>query len=217
MASSVGGLRDASFDEEGWSAYFDGISQLLEEAARHYGVANPQYTEYVLGRMELSITSCRSLKSDMESSGLGLQSYIDSLQELLGCIVLIRRKWLEYQDLLDSSVGEYAYRTPASHGGGQGRPKFIIPKEQLEYLISLSFNYKEIAELLGVSRSTVFRYYYIHALWNQGNGTVEWNSEMEWWNDKYIVILPQAAMQRLRVHNEIFSCNDSSSRSSCVR
>jgi len=35
----------------------------------------------------------------------------------------------------------------------------------------------------------------------QWNGIVEWNSGMEWWNDKNIVILPQAAMVRLRVHN----------------
>lgn len=41
--------------------------------------------------------------------------------------------------------------------GGRGRPKFSISKEQLEYLASLSFTWPQIAQLLGVSRMTIFR------------------------------------------------------------
>ena len=62
----------------------------------------------------MSVTPCGELKAEMESSGLELQSYIDSLQELLECLMLIHRKWIAYQDILDSRVlSEHAYQAPA--------------------------------------------------------------------------------------------------------
>ena len=41
--------------------------------------------------------------------------------------------------------------------GSIGRPRFQIQKEQLEYLSSLGFSWSSIAELLGVSRMTIYR------------------------------------------------------------
>ena len=40
--------------------------------------------------------------------------------------------------------------------GGQGRPRFDVARQQLEYLSSLSFSWSEIAALLGVSRTTIY-------------------------------------------------------------
>jgi len=44
----------------------------------------------------------------------------------------------------------------ATASGGSGRPKFDISKDQLEYLYSHSFNWPQIAQLLGVSRMTIY-------------------------------------------------------------
>ena len=41
--------------------------------------------------------------------------------------------------------------------GTPGRPKYSISKEQLEYLSSLSFTWPQIAQILGVSRMTIYR------------------------------------------------------------
>ena len=49
------------------------------------------------------------------------------------------------------------YRVAISNGASRGRPRFIISKEQLEYLRSLSFTWTDISSLLGVSRMTIFR------------------------------------------------------------
>ena len=37
-----------------------------------------------------------------------------------------------------------------------------LSREQLEYLASLSFTWSEIAVILGVSRTTIFRYVHIN-------------------------------------------------------
>ena len=60
--------------------------------------------------------------------------------------------------LLDSTSFGLSYQAPVTHTGRRGRPKFDIDKEQLEYLVSISFNWSEIAALLGVSRMTLYRY-----------------------------------------------------------
>ena len=151
-------MESGEFGIAGWSTYFDVIIQLLQEADRQYGVANQQYTQHVLERLEFSVHTCRIIRTQMESN-TALQSYQDSLDELLGCLHSIRHKWQEYQDILDSdSLSQLAYRVPVVHTGRQGRPRFGITKEQLEYLASLSFSWSEIAALIGVSRTTIFRY-----------------------------------------------------------
>lgn len=73
---------------DGWSEYFDGMIQFLQDTDRHYGISNIQYTQYVLERMELCISSCRSLK-DVLMADSSLQSYIDSLHKLLECLLIV--------------------------------------------------------------------------------------------------------------------------------
>lgn len=145
-----------TFAEGQWSSFFDGIIALLEESRRHYGYSNVQYAAYMLERLEHTIGSCRNLKRLLQTSQRSLQTYVESLQELLESLVLIRSKWQEYSDILDSRVFP-SYESPLVHGNGRGRPRFEVSKEQIEYLVSLSFSYSEIASLLGVSRSTLYR------------------------------------------------------------
>ena len=70
------------------------------------------------------------------------------------------QKWQEYQDILDSGSShcQLAYQVNTVHTGRRGRPRFDITKDQIEYLASLSFTWSEIAALIGVSRTTIFRY-----------------------------------------------------------
>jgi len=65
--------------------------------------------------------------------------------------------------ILDSNSHDAAYQVPIQHTNERGRPKFDIDQEQLEYLVSLSFNWSEFAALLGISRTTLYRYTEIQA------------------------------------------------------
>ena len=58
--------HSSQFDEGRWSGFYEELVKLLEEAERHYGVANKQYTEYILERLEFSIHSCRLLGETMD-------------------------------------------------------------------------------------------------------------------------------------------------------
>ena len=41
--------------------------------------------------------------------------------------------------------------------GKRGRPKLLIDREQLEFLVELQFSWTDIASLFGISRRTLFR------------------------------------------------------------
>ena len=85
--------------------------------------------------------------------------YKTEIEQLMGHLRSLLDQWKEYRLLLDStSCGGFSYQAPVAHTGRRGRPKFDIDKEQIEYLLSLSFNWSEIAALLGVSRMTLYRY-----------------------------------------------------------
>ena len=50
-----------------------------------------------------------------------------------------------------------AYAVPVDTHRRRGCPQLEISRDQLEYLVSLSFNWTQIAAILGVSRMTVYR------------------------------------------------------------
>ena len=80
--------------------------------------------------------TCRALKGQItpsDSTGR-LQWYLNEFDELISCLQSIRKKWEEYQNILDAGSGNevLAYRVPVVHTGRQGRPRFDVTREQLE-------------------------------------------------------------------------------------
>lgn len=143
----------------GWSLYFDLMMRLLEESQRQYGIANQTLTQHFIERIEHAIQTCRDLRNLIEQAGI--RSCSDSLSELLECLRSILTEWKAYQDNQDSlSVDTYvhAYSVALQRSGNRGRPRFDITKEQLEHLFSLSFTTCEVAALLGISRTTLYRF-----------------------------------------------------------
>ena len=126
------------------------------------------HNNYVLECLEICVQTCRALKGQItpsDSTGR-LQWCLNEFDELISCLQSIQKKWEEYQNILDTGSGNevLAYRVPVVHTGRQGRPRFYVTREQLGYLASLSFTWSEIAVILWVSRTTIFRYvpiYYI--------------------------------------------------------
>ena len=81
----------------------------------------------------------------------------ESLVQLLQALEHTLGVWIEYSNTLDRQWASTHYVTPTDMPLGRGRPKFHISKEQLEYLRSLSFSWTAIADMLMVSRMTLYR------------------------------------------------------------
>ncbi|XP_019862741.1 PREDICTED: uncharacterized protein LOC109591450, partial [Amphimedon queenslandica] len=70
-------------------------------------------------------------------------------------------KWNNYITVLECSSARnnatVSYQASIAHTGRRERPKFDVSREQVEYLVSLSFQWTEIAALLCISRMTLYR------------------------------------------------------------
>ena len=115
----------------GWSNYFQEVSRLVEEAERLYGMANYTYTEYIVERLEICLTTCSNLLQTIQRANSQLEEdYKVSLQELDDCLRLLHRKWREYEGILDShptdAYPSLSYRAPLIRPVHlqPGRPKF---------------------------------------------------------------------------------------------
>lgn len=140
--------------------FFDEITKLVEEGERQYGVANLDYTEYFIERLELCIVSCMSLQNRLQDSGsVDLLEYGNLLQQLIDCLRDHFHKWIQYEEVVESrpAVASLSYQPPLLRRSSPGRPSFCISKDQLLYLSSLSFTWTEIAAMLNVSRMTIYR------------------------------------------------------------
>lgn len=140
--------------------FFEEIVTLVESAERQYGIANMNYTLYVTERFEHAIISCCDLRDKLREENLDvvIADYFSVLCQLIDSLRTMIRKWEEYADGLDRhALGDNRYRAAVEHSGAPGRPKFDISRDQMVYLSSLSFKWTEIADLLGVSRMTVYR------------------------------------------------------------
>ena len=66
------------------------MSRLVEEAERLYGMANYTYTEYIVERLEICLTTCSNLLQTIQRANSQLEEdYKVSLQELNDCLRLL--------------------------------------------------------------------------------------------------------------------------------
>ena len=127
----------------GWSHYF---SELAQSTENDFGSVNRQYTEYCISRLALCYRNVNAVKesvqthnNDAESSDL--QTIEQDLTELLECISQMFSQWQQYLHTIDEEDDSICYRAPIqAPSGSRGRPPFIITKEQLVYMRSLSFS-----------------------------------------------------------------------------
>ena len=150
----------------GWERFFDEIRTFVEAAQHHFGSANESYAHYVTERFEMCIATLRQLKqllsdvtTESEDEQLVFASYRSQISELLICSELLSLHWHRYVDHLHEAVASQAcvtpnIQSPISH---RGRPRLEITRDQLQYLASLSFSWTRIANMLGVSRMTIYR------------------------------------------------------------
>lgn len=140
----------------GWSDFFHEIVTLADSSERQLGIANLNYSDYVLERLEMCIGTCSNMLEIINTS-TELQDYSSSLIELIQCLQRSYRRWNEYKAFLEGPSQHYLPVLSTQPVGGRGRPRFEVNRPQLEYLASLSFKWTEIASILGISRMTLYR------------------------------------------------------------
>ena len=160
-------MAEADSEVWGWRSFFDQITQFLEELEHQSGNANERYTQYALERLEVCIKNVRDLQNHLAHSYEDehdeevcaiIEQYTTQLAELLHCVEVLYDMWSEYSDeLLTPRASQLTYRTETEYTGCRGRPRLCITQSQLEYMTSLAFTWSEIANILGVSRMTLYR------------------------------------------------------------
>lgn len=147
-----------------WDTFFTEISRFVSSVNRQRGLANEQFCEHAVERLEMFLVSISSLithiranlPSGERSSEIAMSHMCTELSNLLKCLRDILAEWEDYLNH-PSGGGAYSYSVPVHVSIQPGRPRFDISKQQLIYLRSMCFSWVQIANLLGVSRMTVFR------------------------------------------------------------
>lgn len=145
----------------GWEAFFHQVLSFLRQLRLEN--ASQDQLQYYLERLEVIMSSTDRIKSALETAEPSnaeeesiLAHYTQCISELLVCLGGVHSE-------IDSSLDTYlshsttAYQSTTRHSGRRGRPKFNVTANQLLYLASLSFSWKKIARLLGISRMTLYR------------------------------------------------------------
>lgn len=143
----------------GWQRFFEQVMDFLRNIE-----SSQEQLEHCMKRLQLVFSGVHRIR-DILSNGssntdeegrAALQYYESMLDELLECL---REVYGNIESQFDQVVSspDYSYHSSIVNSGGRGRPKFDITLDQLEYLRSLSFSWKEIASMLGVSRMTIYR------------------------------------------------------------
>ena len=153
-------------EQWGWESYFSELARFVQSSERQYEGANQQYTEYVIDRLAMCSRNITVLKERIETAvddnseeQQAFTSLLTQLTELLHILHLLSENWQLHLDNLERYALSSSYQVPLQHTlhPGPGRPRFLITREQLEYLHSLYFTWTDIARILGVSRMTIYR------------------------------------------------------------
>ena len=149
----------------GWERFFPELSRFLNTAERQRETANEAYSHYVLERLQTTLLSLSGLMGHLRSASINntteiavvSEQYYADLSELVICVRGIYSQWEHHIDELARRDIHDSYSAPLEEVSRIGRPRFDITREQVEHLASMSFPWSQIAKMLGVSQSTLYR------------------------------------------------------------
>ena len=81
---------------------------------------------------------------------------VGQITQLISYLRSLAKEWQLYVDTKEQQADLVRYHASIQQSG-RGRPRFLVAKEQLEYLNSLGFTWTNIACIIGVSRMAVYR------------------------------------------------------------
>ncbi len=156
----------------GWRRFFDQLSSFLDSSSRQLESTSEEYCDFVQERLETATVTLIRIRHTLASARgrtgfqdidftadelQALSEYLSLVTELIGSIQSLSQQWEQRIDSVHASSSSFAYRSTPISSGARGRPRVDVSRSQLEYLLSLSFTWTEIASLLGVSRMTIYR------------------------------------------------------------
>jgi len=141
---------------------FDGLKFLLstitsfEESERSQSLSLEDI-EQAADRLITAADTMQLLISDIENNN-NFSDVTSILNETLTKVRNLIDQLQRYRNSWSGVFNENAYSSPTeSTGQGTGRPRYVIAEEQIRFLRELHFPWKKIADLLGVSESTLRR------------------------------------------------------------
>ena len=147
-----------------WGTFFAEIDSFLLSLQRSGGNASGRFAEYAIQRLRVSITCVARVKDQLKpplpsfispDEVVVISRYYSLLERLIEHLRALTIEWQDYLDNYHVCQSNAAYSSSPFLTGEWGRPKFDVTRKQLEYLSSMSFNWTQVANLLGVSRSTI--------------------------------------------------------------
>ena len=149
-------------NESGLFLFFENLKSLLgsvalfEERSRSQGLSVEDVDEAV-DRLNIAADTLQLLITDID----GNDAFADVTASLNTTLNKVRRLSTileQYNNNYSASECENSYNCPiASTGNRPGRPHYVIREEQIRFLRELHFSWVKIANLLGVSESTLRR------------------------------------------------------------
>ena len=119
----------------GWDPFFEELSRMLRSSNRQFGIANAQYSEYIIDQLELAVANITNLQSFCRNQP---SHDIEPLRNVLRMhhkTVELVEQWKVYADKIELEAASLCYMAPLQQfTGRRGRPRFSIEREQLVYL-----------------------------------------------------------------------------------
>ena len=148
----------------GWEVLFLDIESFLRASGHQLGYCSVNYGTHTLERMELYMSSLVYLKNLLDDNIMQMSEQhrsavnecVGQITQLISCLRSLAKEWHLYVDTKEQQADLVRYHASIQQSG-RGRPRFLVAKEQLEYLHSLGFTWTDVAHLIGVSRMTVYR------------------------------------------------------------
>ena len=148
----------------GLEVLFQDIESFLRASGHELGYCSVSYGTHTLERMELYMSSLVYLKNLLDDNIMQMSEQhrsaviecVGQITRLISCLRSLAKEWQLYVDTKEQQADLVRYHASIQQSG-RGRPRFLVAKEQLEYLHSLGFTWTDVAHLIGVSRMTVYR------------------------------------------------------------
>ncbi len=84
-------------------AFFNEVFRLVDQAERQYGLANRDYTDYIIESLEFVTIVCSDLFDNIRGVS-GLEDYCRSVGGLVGAIRTILRSWEQLKYVVGTTL-----------------------------------------------------------------------------------------------------------------